>query len=178
MNKVPDIVHAALGVVRVDFKSPDACVLGLATSIDTLLLVHGHHLMADELKGVVVSSTFTTINGQDGGRAISLNLGRVPLTIIHVDGAEPNLSFLGPERVQVVPEAQFAVLNLQDAVLSVVLIRDAEQFAMLLSSPETKLDLGGKPVRLKAQGILDVALRVEGGWHCFVRAVLERHCKS
>ena len=40
----PDVVHAALREVRVNFEGPDAGVLGLASSVDSLLLVDSHHL--------------------------------------------------------------------------------------------------------------------------------------
>ena len=43
-----------------------------------------------------------------------------------------------------------------------------------LSLPEAELDLGGEPVRLEGERVLDVALRVEGGGHRLVRAVLPR----
>ena len=62
----PDVVHATLGEVRVHFEGPDAGVLGLAASVDTLLLVDGHHLVAGEDERVVVASTLATVEIEDG----------------------------------------------------------------------------------------------------------------
>ena len=53
-----------------------------------------------------------------------------------------------------------------------MLVRHPEEFTVLFASPEPELDFGGEPVGLKAQGILDVALRLEGARHGLVRAVL------
>ena len=108
-----DVVHAALGKVRVDFEGSDAGVLGLAAGVDSLLLVDRHHLVAGEDEGVVVPPAFAAVQGEDGDGAVALHLDGVPLAVVDEDGRQPDLLLLRSERVQVVAEAQFAVLNLK-----------------------------------------------------------------
>ena len=50
----------------------------------------------------------------------------MPLAVVHVDGAEPDLLLLGPEGVEVVPELQPALLDLEDPVLAVMLVGHPE----------------------------------------------------
>ena len=88
--------------------------------------------------------------------------------------------FLIPKAVEVVAEAEVAVLHFQDAVLPVVLIRDPEQFAVLLPRPETELDFGAERVRLERQSVLHVALgEITGKLEkSFVFYKHSQHCTS
>ena len=109
----PNIIHAPLGKVRVHFKSPDSCIFSFATSIHSLLLVDGHHLVPGEDERVVVTSSLASIECEDGDWAVPLDLDRVPLAVVDKNGRQPDLFLLGAKGVQVVPETEFAVLNLE-----------------------------------------------------------------
>jgi len=109
----PDVVHAALREVRVDLERPHAGVLGLAAGVDALLLVDGHHLVAGEDERVVVAPALAAVEGEDGDGAVPLHLDGVPLAVVDEDGRQPYLFLLRPQRVQVVPEAELAVLDLE-----------------------------------------------------------------
>jgi hypothetical protein len=91
------------------------------------------------------------------------HLCSVPLSIIDHDRVEPEVLLLSPETVEVVSEVEPAVLDLEDAVLPVVLIADSEKLSEVLSGPEAQLNLRRVPVRLKGERVLDVALGPEGG---------------
>lgn len=66
------------------------------------------------------------------------DLGRVPLSIVNIDGRQPDLVLLSAQRVEVIAEAQFRVLNLQDTILAVVLVGDAEELAVLLAGAKSE----------------------------------------
>lgn len=56
---------------------------------------------------------------------------------------------------------------LKYSIFSVVLITKPEQFTKLFSRSESQLELSRELVKFKAQGVLDVTLRLEcdgGGW--------------
>jgi hypothetical protein len=87
----------------------------------------------------------------------------VPLSVIDHDRIEPEVLLLSPETVEVVSEVEPAVLNLEDAVLPVVLVTNSEKLSEVLPGPEAQLNLRRVPVRLKGERVLDVALGPEGG---------------
>lgn len=88
----------------------------------------------------------------------------MPLSVIDHDCVEPEIFLLSPETIEIVSEVESAVLDLEDAVLPVVLVADSEQLPKVLPGPKAQLDLRRVPVRLKGERVLDVALRSEGGW--------------
>lgn len=57
--------------------------------------------------------SFSTVKFQNGRWTVSRYFGRVPFAVVDGHGAEPNVPFFGPQAIQVVPEMQFAVFNLQ-----------------------------------------------------------------
>ena len=68
--------------------------------------------------------------------------------------------------------ALYKNIYLQDAVFPVVLIRHSEQLSVLLPGPEPELDLRRESIRLEAERVLDVALRLERARHRLVGTVL------
>ena len=60
--------------------------------------------MPEECERVVVPPSLAAVNGQDGGRAVALNLRRVPLAVVDVNGRQPDLFLLRSQGVQVIPE--------------------------------------------------------------------------
>jgi len=87
----------------------------------------------------------------------------VPLTIVDHYGIEPQILLLGTKRVQVVTEVEVTILDLQNSILSIVLIAHAEKFSVLLPRAESQLDLSAKPIGFEAQGVLHITLGLEGG---------------
>ena len=87
---------------------------------------------------VIVAPALAAVECEDGGGPVARDLGRVPLPVVDVDGRQPDLLLLGAQRVEVVAEAQPRVLDLQDAVLPVVLVRHPEQLAVLLPRPDAE----------------------------------------
>ena len=92
--------------------------------------------MPPEDECVVVAPALSPVESEYGRGPVPRHLGRVPLPVVHVDCRQPDLLLLGAERVEVVAEPQSRVLNLQDAVFSVVLVRHAKQLTVLLPRPE------------------------------------------
>lgn len=60
--------------VSVDLKGAHASVLGLSTSVDTLLLVYHQMLMADKAEGLIVPSAFTSVQLEHCSRSVSSHL--------------------------------------------------------------------------------------------------------
>ena len=62
------------------------------------------YLVSLEDEGVVVAAPLAPVESENGSRSVPPDLGRVPLTVVHVDGSQPDLHLFSPERVEVVPE--------------------------------------------------------------------------
>lgn len=99
-------------IVAVDFVRADARVFCLATSVDTLLLIDLHVLVTLEDERFIVTTAFTTVQFQHGGRTVTTNFNRVPLAIVDGDGRQPQILFFRSQAVQIETESQPAVLDL------------------------------------------------------------------
>ena len=66
--------------------------------------VHNLYLVSLEDEGVVVAAPLAPVQSENGSRSVPPDLGRVPLTVVNVDGSQPDLHLFSPERVEVVPE--------------------------------------------------------------------------
>jgi len=69
-------------------------------------------LVADKKEGVVVPPAFSAVQRQDGGGAVARDLDDVPLAVVDVDSAQPDLLLLRPQGVEVVAELELALLDL------------------------------------------------------------------
>ena len=74
-------------VVAVDFVGADARIFRFSSGVDTLLLVDLHVLMALEDEGFIVTSAFSTVQLQHGGRSETTHFDRVPLAVVDGDGS-------------------------------------------------------------------------------------------
>lgn len=89
------------------------------------------------------------------------HLDRMPLAVVDVHLIQPHVLLFGAQTVQIEAEAHAPLLDLQYGVLAIVLVADAEQFALLFARPEAQLQMRRELVRLERQRVLHVALRVE-----------------
>lgn len=72
-----------------------------------------------EGKGLVEPSTFSTVKFESSSGTVSRNSNRVPLTIVYGDGVQPYFTFLAPQTIEVVSEAQSGVFDLQIRLISI-----------------------------------------------------------
>jgi hypothetical protein len=91
-------------VVGVHLEGAHSGVFGLAAGVDALLFVHQEPLVAGEVEGFVVATALAAVQLQSGGGTVATDAGHVPLTVVHGDGAQPDVLLLGAKRVQIVPE--------------------------------------------------------------------------
>ena len=150
-------------VVAVNFVGTNTRVFCFPSSIDTLLLVHLHVLVAFEDERLVVAPTFTTVQLEHSGRTVTVHAHRMPLTIVDCDGRQPKVLLFRTQAVEVKAEAQTSIFDLEDAIFACVLIRDAEELSMFFSGTEPQLNGSDETDWLERQGVLDVALRVKRG---------------
>ena len=59
------------------------------------LFVNCHHLVSGENEGVIVTSSFASIQGQDGDGPVPLDLDRVPLAVVDENCRKPNFLLFG-----------------------------------------------------------------------------------
>lgn len=100
-------------IIGVNLERANASVLGLATRVDTFLLVHQEPLMTLEGEGLVESSSFAAIQFQRRRGSVSRHSDRVPLPVIDGYCRQPDIALLRPKAIQIVPEVQPAVFDLE-----------------------------------------------------------------
>jgi hypothetical protein len=101
-------------VVTIDFVGADASVFGFSSSVDTLLFIDLHVLVALEDERFIVTTAFSSIQLQHGGRSETTYFNRVPLAVIDGDGRQPQIFFFRSQAVQIEAESQSAVFDLND----------------------------------------------------------------
>ena len=62
---------------------------------------------------------------------LPLNFSCMPLSIIHPNGRKPYFFFFGSQGIEVISKPKSRILYLQDAIFSIMLIRDAEEFSVV-----------------------------------------------
>ena len=100
-------------VVAVDFVRTDARVLGLATGVDSFLLIDLHVLMALKDEGFIVATALATVQLQHSGRPVATDFDSVPLAVVDGDGSQPQILLFRSEAVQIEAESKSSVLDLK-----------------------------------------------------------------
>ena len=84
--------------------SPDLIHVSHQVCGELSAFVHHLYLVSLEDERVVVAAPLAPVESENGSRSVPPDLGRVPLTVVNVDGSQPDLHLFSPERVEVVPE--------------------------------------------------------------------------
>lgn len=62
----------------------------------------------------VVTSTFTAVQFENGGRTVTIHAYRVPLAVIDCDGCEPKILLFRAEAVEIEAETQSSFFDLNE----------------------------------------------------------------